>query len=88
MPAGRTLAELPQPENPMVTLREVAGHKVAVVSFSGFAGTATLREKTEGLLRDLRKDGLNPRSGPVTALYNPPWTPPFMRRNEIMVEID
>ena len=25
---------------------------------------------------------------PTTALYNPPWTPPFMRRNEIMVEID
>jgi hypothetical protein len=88
MPPGRTLAELPQPENPMVVLREVAGHKVAVVSFSGFAGGAKLREKTEGLLRDLRRDGVNPRSAAVSALYDPPWTPPFMRRNEIMVEID
>jgi hypothetical protein len=88
MPPGRTLAELPQPGDPKVTLREVAGHKAAVVSFSGFAGTAKLREKTEGLLRDLRKEGVNPRSAPVIALYNPPWTPPFMRRNEIMVEID
>ncbi len=88
MPPGRSLAELPQPGDPKVVLREVPGHKAAVVSFSGLAGSAKLKEKTGGLLRALRKDGVNPRSTPVIALYDPPWTPPFMRRNEIMVEID
>jgi hypothetical protein len=30
---------------------------------------------------------MTPRSEPGVALYDPPWTPPFMRRNEVMVEI-
>lgn len=40
------------------------------------------------LLNALQRDGLPARSAPRIALYNPPWTPPFMRRNEVMVEVD
>lgn len=88
MPPGLRLAELPQPKSPKVALREIPGHRAAVVRFSGVADSATLREKTALLLRALREDGLHIRSIPMIALYNPPWTPPFMRRNEIMVEIE
>jgi hypothetical protein len=88
MPPGSRLEELPKPKSPKITLREIPGHKVAVVRFSGVADAGTVKGKTEHLLGLLRQDGVKIRSTPITALYNPPWTPPFMRRNEIMVEIE
>ena len=88
MPPGSTLGELPEPRSPKVTLREIPGHQVAVMRFSGVSDTGTVKEKTERLLGALRQDGVKIRSTPVTALYNPPWTPPFMRRNEVMVDVE
>ena len=88
MPPGSRLEDLPEPRSPKITLREIPGHKVAVVRFSGVADAGTVKEKTEHLLGVLRQDGVKIRSTPITALYNPPWTPPFMRRNEIMVEVE
>jgi hypothetical protein len=88
MPPGLRLEELPQPKSPRITLREVPGHRAAVVRFSGVANAEAVREKTEHLLRNLQQDGVHILSIPTTALYNPPWTPPFMRRNEIVVEIE
>jgi DNA gyrase inhibitor GyrI len=88
MPPGSTLEELPRPKSPAVTLRMVPPHKVAVITFSGYATEGTIAEKTAILLNALRRDAVTARSAPSVALYNPPWTPPFMRRNEVMVEID
>jgi hypothetical protein len=88
MPHSSRLEELPEPKSQKITLREIPGHQVAVVRFSGVADAGTVKKKTERLLRILRQDGINIRSTPTIALYNPPWTPPFMRRNEIMVEIE
>ncbi|HLO25774.1 MAG TPA: heme-binding protein [Geobacteraceae bacterium] len=87
MPPRSRIEELPQPKDPALSLREIPGHRVAVVTFSGSADRAIIAEKTERLLHALRQDGIQVLSPPVTALYNPPWTPPFMRRNEIMVEV-
>lgn len=87
MPPGSTMESLPRPTSPAVTLREVPPRTVAVVTFSGYATERAIEEKTESLLQALKRDGVSPRSVPGVALYNPPWTPPFMRRNEVMVEI-
>lgn len=87
MPPGSTLESLPRPTSPAVTLREVPAHTVAVVTFSGYATEGAIKEKTESLLQALKRDGVAPRSVPGVALYDPPWTPPFMRRNEVMVEV-
>jgi len=88
MPPGSTLESLPRPVSPAVTLREVPARTVAVVTFSGYATEGTIEEKTKSLLQALKRDGVAPRSVPVVALYDPPWTPPFMRRNEVLVEIE
>ena len=88
MPPGIRLEELPQPKSSRITLREVPGHRAAVVRFSGVADAEVVRGKTEHLLQNLQHDGVHILSLPTTALYNPPWTPPFMRRNEIVVEIE
>jgi len=87
MPPGLRHDELPQPTSPKVTLREIPARKVAVVMFSGTADEKAIKGRTEQLLRALQDDGAVVLSQPETALYNPPWTPPFMRRNEVMVEI-
>jgi hypothetical protein len=88
MPSGLRLEELPQPKSSRITLLEIPGHKAAVVRFSGVADAETIKAKTEQLLRNLQQDGVHILSIPTTALYNPPWTPPFMRRNEVAVEIE
>lgn len=88
MPPGSSLEQLPQPKSALVTLRVVAPHKAAVSRFSGYASEATVAGKTEALLAALARDGKVVKTVPQSAFYNPPWTPPFMRRNEVMVEIE
>jgi len=87
MPPGSTLESLPKPKNPAIMLRSVEPQIVAVITFSGYATEETIAEKTAHLLHALQRDGFAVRSEPRIALYNPPWTPPFMRRNEVVVEV-
>ena len=56
-------------------------------AFPGVARDASLRRHTERLEEFIRAKGLRPLSPPAYAFYNPPWTLPFLRRNEIMIEI-
>lgn len=86
MPSKYTLDTLPIPNNPQVVLREVPARKVAVVRFSGIANQAKIVERTQELLAWMSGKHLILTSTPELARYNPPWTPPFLRRNEIMVE--
>lgn len=87
MPAGSSLASLPVPVNPAVTLREVATRRFAAIRFSGIAWQSSLDEQT-GKLRDwMAARALSPLAAPAYAFYNPPWTLPFLRRNEVLIEI-
>lgn len=86
MPSKYTLETLPTPNNAEVKLREVPAKKFAVVRFSGFAGEAKTAKKTEELLTWLQAKQIKPAGAPELARYNAPWTLPFLRRNEVMVE--
>jgi hypothetical protein len=88
MPPGSTLETLPHPKSPGVRLKSVPAHKVAVISFSGYATEEVIEVKTEELLQALQRDGILVSSAPQIALYDPPWIPPEARRNEVMVEVD
>lgn len=85
MPAQYTLATLPVPEDPAVTLREVPAQRVAVRTFSGFVTDDRVRDETALLLGWMKGRGLESSAPPQLARYNPPWSIPFMRRNEILV---
>jgi DNA gyrase inhibitor GyrI len=87
MPAEYTIDTLPQPNNADVRLEEIAGKRFAVIRFSGRARADSLEEHTRKLEAFLRARNLQPRSQPAYAFYNPPWTLPFLRRNEVMIEI-
>lgn len=87
MPARYTMETLPSPRNPAVRLTAVPGKRFAVLRFSGLAGADSLKRHTEELESLVRARNLEVRSAPVFAFYDPPWTLPFMRRNEVMVEV-
>jgi SOUL heme-binding protein len=87
MPAGSTLATMPRPTNPNVRLLEEPGKRYAVVRFSGLGGQASLNRKTEELRTFMTGRNLTPIGPPVIAFYDPPFTLPFMRRNEVWLEI-
>jgi hypothetical protein len=85
MPSKYTMATLPIPEDPAVTLREVPAQRVAARTFSGFVTENRVREETALLLGWMKERGLEPSAPPQLARYNPPWSIPFLRRNEILV---
>lgn len=85
MPSEYTLDTLPKPNNSAVTLREVPGQQVATVRFSGRASKEKTAAKTADLLAWLASKKITPTGKPELARYNPPWTLPFLRRNEVMV---
>ncbi|HWI40504.1 MAG TPA: heme-binding protein [Verrucomicrobiae bacterium] len=87
LPADLTVDTAPLPTDPRIRLRPVPSRRVAVVRFSGYASDRIMEEKREKLRGMLERDALKPEGDFIEAYYNPPWTPPFMRRNEVMVEV-
>lgn len=80
--------EAPRPTDERVVIRELPERKFGVVKFSGVASDKTVREKAEGLKAALEKDGYTIKSPFVLARYNPPWTLPPLRTNEVMFPVD
>jgi hypothetical protein len=87
MPAEYTLVSLPKPLNPQINIREVPAEKRAVITFSGFYNEEKVQEKTQALREWMKTKNLKSAGEPQFARYNPPWTLPFMRRNEIMIQV-
>lgn len=87
MPEKMTLESLPQPNDNSVTLHEIAARTVAVMRFSGRATNESVQENVQALLASLASRGIEPLGEVTLAQYNPPWTLPWNRRNEVMVEI-
>ena len=87
MPAGCTLESLPVPDDDRVRLVEVPAESVAVLRFSGAATPAAVAARTAELRRELQAYGFETVGPPSTWLYDPPWTVPFRRRNEIAIPV-
>lgn len=87
MPSQYTLATLPKPLDPQVSLREIPAKTYAALTYSGINSESTVQEKTDLLLNWLKSQEIPSIGQPQLARYNPPWTLPFMRRNEILQEI-
>ena len=88
MPASYTLETLPEPEDPKITLRQVSARRIAAVRYSGFWSEKNyLRYKLE-LESWIKEKGFAIVGDPIWARYNPPFTPWFLRRNEILIPIN
>ena len=87
MPAEYALEDLPQPEDQRVSFREAPAYTAAVIQFSGWASAEKADENWQQLQRFLIAEGIDITGEPTLNQYNPPWTLPFMRRNEIIVPV-
>lgn len=87
LPEGYTAGTAPTPTDPSVTLRDVPERRVAIIGFPGLFRNATGEAKREELASWLAARGLAHRGDWRMAGYNPPWTIPALRRNEVMVTL-
>lgn len=87
MPSQYSLKTLPEPVNQEVKLKEIPNKKFIVICFSGRHTNANLEKHKIELLRYISENKIKTISTPKYAFYNPPWTLPFLKRNEVMVEI-
>jgi hypothetical protein len=85
MPAKYTLATLPKPANPDIKIIQLPPETFAVYRYSGIPG-ATEKAHTV-LLSQLAATNWRATGAPVDWFYDPPWTIPFLRRNEAAVPV-
>ena len=86
-PGEFTVETMPVPKDPRIRIRAIPPHKTAVLRYGGWTNADKVGEKTRELQAMLARDGWKQVSVFRSAQYNPPWTPPPFRRNEIIVEI-
>ena len=87
MPSQYTLATIPKPKNNAVTLREVPSKYFIVHKYSGFNTISRVQAKTDEAVEWATKRSYKIIGTPQLSRYDPPWTLPMFRRNEIMIEI-
>lgn len=86
MPGGAALADLPPPGDD-VTLRHWPERRVAAIRFSGRWTDAAFDARAEELAYWIAAEGLEAAGPPILAYYNDPFTPAFLRRNEVIVPL-
>jgi len=88
LPQGYSVATAPVPLEPTVLIKEIPGKKTAVIRYSGSLSEQGIEVKSEELKNWLGKQGYKAISPSRSAAYDPPWTLPFLRRNEIHIDIE
>jgi hypothetical protein len=88
LPTEYTLETAPQPTDERVRVRAIPGRLTAVLRYSGRWTEANYAEKRAALLQALAQAAVTPVGEVQSAQYAPPSTPPFLRRNEVLVEVD
>ncbi len=88
MPKSFSLETLPVPNDSRVKLVKVSPKKMAVLRFSWSRNSNRISKMEKKLLSALLRDKIKIIGNPLYAGYNAPWTPPWMTRNEIMIEIN
>jgi hypothetical protein len=87
MPPGRTLAAFPEPDDPRVVLREMPARRYASMCFRGRFTRDNVSRHERRLLHEVLELGLVTRGSIAFAMYDSPATLPFLRRNEVWIEI-
>ena len=87
MPSEYNLEDLPKPKNIEVKLKNVPVKRFVTIQFSGTSSDENLAKHKNLLVEFIETNSISVTGTPKYAFYNPPWTLPLMRRNEVMFEI-
>lgn len=87
LPAKYPPSEVPEPSDGRVRIEVVPGRELAVMRFRGRAGERSVVARTEELMSAVKASGLVVVGESFVMRYNPPFTPGFLRRNEVAVEV-
>jgi DNA gyrase inhibitor GyrI len=88
MPAKMKTRQVPKPSDSAVTVRELAAGRFAVLRLSGGRSAKNETESLERLRAWMKAEGLKETSPPMYGYFDPPWTPAFLRRNEVMLRTE
>ena len=88
LPAKLPTASVPRPADGALTVRELPAGRFAVLRYSGGRNTKNEAESLARLQSWLERERLPASSGPVYGYFDPPWTPAFLRRNEVMLRTE
>jgi hypothetical protein len=88
MPAEYTLETTPEPLDERVKIAEIPERLIAALCFSGSWSEAHFEKETQELLKTLFDAKIKRKGNVFTMLYNPPFIPGFLRRNEVAVEVE
>ena len=87
MPSSYSIDTLPKPNNPEIKIRTVPAHIAGAVQYSGFWSEEKYSKNKSSLEEWLERNGLIKDGNPVWARCNAPFTPWFMRRNEVLIPL-
>ena len=88
LPLQYTLVTAPMPNDQRIRVIEMPGRLMAVLRYSGRWTESNYAAHRDELLRSLTGAGIRPLSEPTLARYNAPFSLPFLRRNEVLIEVD
>jgi hypothetical protein len=88
LPAKYTMETAPEPLDTQVAIRKEIGRKVAVIRYSGWLSEASMERNAGALKGWIEQKEYKAASPPRLAAYDPPWTVPFLRRNEVHMDIE
>jgi len=87
LPTGMQRGDVPDPLDDRIRITTLPPRDVAVVRFSGYAGEEDVQNATSRLLGGLEEARISTHGQVFLMRYNPPWTPGFLRRNEVAIEV-
>jgi DNA gyrase inhibitor GyrI len=88
LPSKYTLETVPTPINKNVVIKQLPGNKVATLRYSGRMTEASINEHTQKLENWVNEKDFSVIGMAYSAAYDPPWTLPMLRRNEIHIQIE
>jgi len=88
MPSDHTADSLPIPNDSRVTITEVGTQLLAAIRYGGRWSRSGYEQHLAKLTAAIESAGRTAVGEPIWARYDPPWTPWFRRRNEVLIAID
>ena len=88
MPSKYSLEALPEAVDKRIKFEQLPAARYAVIKFSGFSSEDNMARHESKLRNCLQTIDLIPQGQAIRAFYNPPWTLPFLRRNEVWLQVE